>query len=340
MPKHVIDKGGRAEEAIRCAFLGRGYCVVRGLPYRFAGIDITDVDLLLYGVTGSSRELLNVDVKNKKTPQAMERICWAMGIRSALRFDRCIVATSETHPAIVDFGRRLGVIVLDGHYLQHIMDTGLEGRISEEELIKALWVADAIEFSKCLRDRYMSAKARLLVLRNFDACNAFLRDVGDCLNDLLAYPSARHAVRRALYCIASFLCIALDAQWARSEFSESQTRIAEMDRGLRYGGAGRQRIDDFVNTLRQCKSDDANVGRVIESIEKQIESGVKEMRTDVLAEFISKWGEELFAVARRLDAAAFASSPPSIDELATSAKSFLFMLTDYCGLDRATIAAC
>ncbi len=340
MAKRAIDKGGRAEEGIREAFLQRGYFVVRGLPYRYAGIDITDVDLLLYGITGSSREVINVDVKNKKTPQAMERLFWAMGIRAALRCDKCIVATSETNPAVVEFGRRFGVSVLDGSYLQRIMSSPATTRISEEDFIEAIWTDDAAELSDGLTTRYMAAKSRMLSLRSFDACNAFTRDAGNCFEELLGYPSCRSGVRRVLFAISAFLCVALDAQWSRSDFTEDAKRVGEIDHGLRYGSAGRQRIDDFLMTLRQCRSEDLTVGRVIDNIEKQIEEDTREIRTDFLAEFVGKWGADLFRLSLTFDAAAFAVRLPVISELDAAARSFLFMLADYFQLDRVKIAEC
>jgi len=340
MAKKPIDKGGKAEEAIRSEFLKRGYFVVRALPYRFSGFEVTDVDLLLYGPTGAGREFVNVDVKNKKTPQAMERIFWAMGIRSALRCDRCIVATSEANPAVVDFGRRFGVAILDGRYLQRIMSHPITGRISEEDFLDSLWFEDAADFSDGLLARYMTAKSRLLTLRGYDACNAFLRDAGECLSDLLAFPACRAGVRRVLYAVTAFLCVSLDSQWARSDFSEMERRIAEMDSGLRYGSMGRQRIDEFVYTLQQCKSDDPTVGRVIEGIQNKIETGTKEIRADILTDFVGKWGHELFPLARKFEQAAFAERPPTLSALDTGVKSFLFMLADYFGLDRVKIGAC
>lgn len=340
MAKRPVDKGGRAEEAIRYAFLQRGYFVARGLPYRYGGLDITDVDLLLYGLTGAGREMINVDVKNKRTPQAMERTFWAMGIRAALRCDRCIVATSETNPAVLEFGRRFGVSVLDGRYLQANMSELPVDRIAEEDLIDLLWVEDAAEFSGTLKDRYLAAKSRLLLLRTFDASNAFLRDVGDCLADLLAYPSCRDAVRRVLYAISAFLCVSLDSQWARTDFSDNARRVEEIDLGLRYGSAGRQRIDDFISTLKQCRSDDPAVERVIQNIERQIEDDVRELRTDMIAEFVGKTAADLFPLARDFDAAAFAAKAPDVAGLNTRAKSLVFMLADYFSLDRVKIGKC
>ncbi|WP_206206140.1 hypothetical protein, partial [Pseudomonas viridiflava] len=66
-------KGPAAEEAIRNYFLSIGYFVVRGCAFKYNQFDVTDIDLFLYGKSSAfSRERLNADIKNKKTPQALE----------------------------------------------------------------------------------------------------------------------------------------------------------------------------------------------------------------------------------------------------------------------------
>ena len=102
-------KGAQAEETMRQRFRQMGYFAVRGIPYSFREFHVTDIDLWLYGPTAAFRERINVDIKNKKTPQAIERIFWALGVTQALRLDRCIVVTTENNPAVLEFGRRRGV---------------------------------------------------------------------------------------------------------------------------------------------------------------------------------------------------------------------------------------
>ncbi len=68
-------KGSVAEEALRNYFLSIGYYVARGIKFTFHRFDVTDVDLWLYARNSPlSRERICVDIKNKKTPQALERI--------------------------------------------------------------------------------------------------------------------------------------------------------------------------------------------------------------------------------------------------------------------------
>ena len=118
-------KGPAAEEALRNYFLSIGYFVARGCKFGFQGFDVTDVDLWLYGRTSPlSRERANVDIKNKKTPQALERIFWAKGLQATLGFDACIVATTDTRPDVRDFGLQHQVKVLDGRFLGRLTKSG------------------------------------------------------------------------------------------------------------------------------------------------------------------------------------------------------------------------
>ena len=44
------SKGSALEEILKDYFLRAGYFVVRGVPYRVEGTDLTDIDLWLYPI--------------------------------------------------------------------------------------------------------------------------------------------------------------------------------------------------------------------------------------------------------------------------------------------------
>ncbi|HDZ2802902.1 TPA: hypothetical protein RSS92_005430, partial [Klebsiella pneumoniae] len=132
-----INKGEVMEELLRDYFMQAGYYVVRGVPFVYEGFDITDIDLWLYSRTSSiSREITIVDIKNKKTPQAIERIFWTKGLAEAVGANNAIVASTEKRSEVKDFGRKLNITVLDGNFLSKLQksQTRLELRISDEEL--------------------------------------------------------------------------------------------------------------------------------------------------------------------------------------------------------------
>ena len=95
------DKGAVAEEALRAYFCSIGYFVVRSVPFVYKNYEITDVDLWLYvKATSLSAERICVDVKRKRTPQAMERVLWTRGLKDLLGVDRAIVVTTDNRPEI------------------------------------------------------------------------------------------------------------------------------------------------------------------------------------------------------------------------------------------------
>src|SRR6266481_1525900 len=90
-------KGYRLEEALRNYFLIAGLYVVRGVPLRLEGEDLTDIDLWLYErPSGSARRRLVVDAKFKSKPKAAERLFWTKGLSEFLRMDGAYVATTDS----------------------------------------------------------------------------------------------------------------------------------------------------------------------------------------------------------------------------------------------------
>ena len=112
--QQTLFKGELMEELLRYYFLEMGYFVARGVKFQYQNMDVTDIDLFLYGRPSSlTRERINVDIKNKKTPQAFERIVWANGLMRILNLDSCIVATTDSKPIITSFAQSMHTMVLD-----------------------------------------------------------------------------------------------------------------------------------------------------------------------------------------------------------------------------------
>ncbi len=79
-------KGADTEESLRSYFNSSGFFSVRGVPFEHAGISLTDIDLWIYiRESNFARIRINVDIKNKRTPQAMERIFWTKGLQTILK---------------------------------------------------------------------------------------------------------------------------------------------------------------------------------------------------------------------------------------------------------------
>ena len=140
MIKSIGQKGLTAEESLRAYFRSTGYFVVRSIPLVYRNYDVTDVDLWLYvKATPLAAERACVDVKRRKTPQAMERVLWTKGLKEVLSVDRAIVVTSDNRPETREFGAAHGVNILQGDFLQHVVTTfPLGQRLTEEEFFTTL----------------------------------------------------------------------------------------------------------------------------------------------------------------------------------------------------------
>ena len=176
-----IDKGALAEEALRFYFSDLGFYVVRGVPVRHQNIDVTDVDLWLYARPNSiSRERINVDLKNKKSAEALGRIFWTKGLQAALGLESCIVATSNKKENVKSFGKKYGVKVLNGEFLSALIEgyKTKTDRLYQEEFTKNVISKTKSKKREQWAIREQSAKERLLSHLNFDGCNAWLDDCG------------------------------------------------------------------------------------------------------------------------------------------------------------------
>ena|SRR5262249_30509384 len=78
-------KGFDLEEALKAYFWRAGYFVVRAVPFRLNGDDVTDIDLWVYERPAAlTRRRLIVDAKNRRSSRVSERIISASGLRVAL----------------------------------------------------------------------------------------------------------------------------------------------------------------------------------------------------------------------------------------------------------------
>jgi hypothetical protein len=298
---------------------------------------VTDIDLWLYGPAGVFRERINVDIKNKRTPQAIERIFWTLGAMQVLKLDRCIVVTPETNPAVLDFGKRCNVTVIDGHCLKAIMAEAPADCLTEEEFAVAVRPADAEEKAKEFQRRYEGAKKRLLTHFSFDGCNLHLLDIRKCMEDLTAYPGMAASARRMLYVLVSYLTVTLDHLLSKAAFTDLGACCREVELGLRYGSSGRNRLDEFSRILEGCRTaDNEDANRVINGIIARLQAGATELRTDIVAEYsVRQVGPgKLLELGRAFEQVAYARECPSIAGLQTDLKSAIMMLVDFCGFDR------
>ena len=330
-------KGADAEESMRRAFQKLGYFVVRGIVYTYREQPVTDIDLWLYTAAGVNRERLNVDIKNRQSPKAFDRILWTLGVKALLRLDNCIVVTTATDPAISDFGRRSGVTIINGDYLKNTLTDAVTNRISEEEFCYQIWTQEAEEKGKELTRRYECSKRRLLTHLNYDGVNQCLSDIRLCMTDLTAYPGLSQAIRRVLYALISHLLVTIDYILSETQFVTEEERRAELEAGIRYGSGGRSKNNEFVAMLRKIKAPDNPVfSETVSRIADEFQSGPNRIPADIVSEYITKQTapNRLFVLATLFEEQAFTDACCPVTTLDTGLKSLILVLMDYFGLDR------
>lgn len=332
-------KGPAAEEALRNYFLSIGYFVIRGSKFRFNRFDVTDIDLWLYGRSSAlSRERLNVDIKNKKTPQALERIFWAKGLQSVLNLDGCIVATTDVRPDVREFGLQHQVKVLDGRFLSRLTHSSRSHlqRITEEQLLSQLDKASLGKLGGDWRGRYEANKSRVLDSLTFDGCNAWLDDIGYFLGQLQESLSDPAPAWRMVYVTGAYFLVSVDFILREHVAIEQEQRRVLLDSGFRYGVAGKM----FTEKVGRMAA--ALVGSVVsqpglaDTIEHELSQQAAGVKADILAEYFSKSATQsgLFETARELEASAFRIEVPMPSSLSSTVQSLLGVMADFFGLDR------
>jgi hypothetical protein len=337
--KLPLPKGPGMEERVRQYFLSLGYYVLRGVRFKYNEFDVTDVDLWLYSRPSPlTRIRLNVDVKNRKTPQALERIFWTKGLQLALGLEGCFVATTDSRPDVREFGLKNDVGVLDGPFLSRLDKSSKPAleRISEEEFLQEIDRSSVGKLGGDWKGRYEEGKARVLTSLDFDGCNSWLRDTRFFLEQVGATEGKDPAAWRLVYASIGMLLIGVDFQLRRIATLEAdQRRIALLD-GFRFGHSGRafaEKITAIASRIvAGAKSDESSGRHFADELMRQAEA----MPADILAEYFSKNSTQshLLDVAREFEANAYALSTPVPSKTSTACQSVLGVVADFFSMDR------
>jgi hypothetical protein len=328
------------EELLRSYFLKAGYYVVRGVPFIYEGFDITDIDLWLYSRTSSvSREITLVDAKNKKTPQAIERIFWVQGLRIATKATNAVVATTERRQEVKDFGRELGVLVLDGTFLGKLNETDdlNANRFSEEEFFSKIDEYSLNKLDGDWRGRMVRSKGLLAKSLSFDSCNEWLSQGKFFAEQSITKSNQRETALRCLYMVCSFIAVAVDYCMKELSFHEQSERSMRIKDGFTYGSKGSAGLKKILNVAMGLVEEHANDGMAISrqvrsSIDRQLEA----LNTAILGEFFSKIdvAKTLFSAAKEFEQMAMSRDFSSHASAKPELRSMLYCLLDYWGIDR------
>lgn len=327
------------EENLRCYFLNLGYYVLRGVKFRYHSFDVTDVDLWLYAKTSAlARQRTSVDIKNKKTPQALERIFWAKGLKETLALDDCIVATTDSRPDVREFGLSHQVAVLDGPFLARLQASAKThiDRLSEEEFMAQADHGSLGKMGGDWKGRYEEAKSRVLADLSFDGCNAYINDIQYFVEQRIAVGESASMSLRLTYAVTSMFLIAVDFKLKDHSALDNEHRFQLLCEGFRYGDSGKNyatRLTRLAAELTEVAGIAPGTGKaVVDELKRQAE----EIPAEALAEFFSRGTVQgaLFSTAIEFEAAAFAPEVPAPSKLSANAQGVLGVISDFLGIDR------
>jgi len=335
-----LSKGEFTEELLRDYFIDLGYFVVRSVKFRYREFDITDIDLFLYNKSSPfSRERTIVDIKRKKTPQAIERIFWAKGIQDVLGFEKAIVATTDGRPDVVEFGKKNQVVVLDNRFIAKIDERfrrKAKTRITEERFLELLKSESLGALYGDWKDKYEDTKSFFLKDINFNTCNRLLKSIREILDFLVASSKSEISLR-LLFIHLSYFLISLDYSIRDLLFQEEDQRKQVLDNSFKFGQNGFQRTQEilgFVQGIVGHAPKSSEFSR--EVLQDAIDREVREVKSDLLAEFFCKQvnASRLFELGIAFEALAFTKDVPLPNTLKSEELSVIAVLVDFCSVDR------
>jgi restriction endonuclease len=336
------EKGARLEEIVRAYFAKQGFFAMRSVPLRYGQHDVSDVDIWLYARQSATiRTRVVVDVKNKKSPRALERVLWTKGLQTLTNADRAIVVTTDNAPQIAKFGFEQKVTVITKIFLDRLQKTFPgEDRISLEDFLARVRQYGAQKTDGDWIRRLEDAKSSLISLPGFQAFNRAMTNFAFFAERIESRPHyAEQALRCALMC-ASIACIALDSALERVVFEELPDRYRAIAEGATYGDSGDQRVQKGIDNVLALIEESMENGRVVaRQAKEQLQKRFRAVRADIVAEFFSREHNagQLFPIARELEAFAHQRSAPQTSSLSADSRAVLGVLSDFVQVRRQVI---
>ncbi len=338
----MARKGPDLEELVRAYFAHLGFFALRSSVYKYENEQVTDIDVWLYGrQSTSARTRTVVDVKNKRSPKAFERILWARGIQLALGCDRAIIATTDDNVDTAKFAHQQKVSLLTKAFLdriEHKLDT--RGRMTFEQ-----FTDNIKKYKQHKQDgdwlRYIAdAKSALISSQGYPAFNAAMSGFRFFAERAETRPQHKEQALRGAYLTAALACIALDTALERIAYDNQESRYRAIANGVTYGDAGDARVQNSIRTVLETIEKGMENGRVIakqaqEAMDKMFEN----VRADIIAEHFTKEhnARVLVDVAKELDDRAHRVEPTEIQTPSVEAKSVLGVYADHVQANRTVL---
>ena len=346
--KVQTPKGAVLEEVLRAYFLRAGFFVIRGVPFRFADEDLTDVDLWLYErPTGTSRRVQICDIKYKQRPKAVERIFWTSGLADALDVDGAYVATTDKRKSLRSVAEKLDLQLIDGTDIQRIQNSQTvlyPERMGDEQLIAELQAVDKSFRNKSLQDARFDILSALS--EGFGAPSAVraLEGFSRLATAAATYHPDSQAARsagRLAYLAGAIACQSLDYVSVGAAFRTMDERRDLILRAVRLGALG---DDDGQQALRMAMALVEKYAPGGRGAAMAVEAGLKRDLDQIPAEIVADQAvrllksDQLFMTGRELEMASYHIALPTFDGLSVQTKSMLGALLDYSNVDRQRFA--
>jgi hypothetical protein len=336
------------EEVLRAYFLRAGFFVIRGVPFRFANEDLTDVDLWLYErPTGTSRRVQICDMKYKQRPKAVERIFWTRGLADALGVDGAYVATTDKRKSLRSVADKLDLQLIDGTDIQRIQNSQAvlyPDRLGDEQLIQELQSVDKEARNKNLQEARIDILSALS--EGFGAPSAVraLEGFGRLAAAAVSYhpdSKAARAAGRLAYLAAAITCESLDYVSVGAAFRTMDERreliLSAVRLGALSGHDGRQALKLALALVKKYAPGGAGTATAMETaLRNDLERIPAEIVADQAVRLLK--GDQLFTTGRELEMASYHAALPPFDSLGVQTKSMLGALLDYAAADRERFA--
>lgn len=334
-------KGPVLEELVRAYFAQQGYFAVRSASYRFGGSEVTDIDVWLYGRQGAgARVRAIVDVKNKRSPKALERIVWARGMQDVLGADLAIVATTDTDPNVARFARGANVSLLTKPFLTRLeQGLGIASRLSLEEFVALVRANPSAKMDGDWVKIIESVRSVLISTPGFGAFNQATVAFRFFAQKVATRTQHFDQVLRCAYLVAAYSCIALDHALSGLAYDSADSKKTAIVTGVRFGSDDFDRVQSSMRSMLDVVASRMENGRVVAAQASQaLNDAFGSVRAEIIGEFFGRDVQpvNLFKVAKELEKRAFSRVLDA--ELSLDEKQVLGVLCDFLDVPRAVVS--
>jgi hypothetical protein len=335
-------KGPALEELVRAYFARQGFFALRSVPFKFEENDVTDLDAWLYArQSATTRIRAIVDVKNKKSPKAFERVLWVKGLQTVMKCDRVIIATTDNSPSLVRFAQSQNIAVLSKDFLDKLAKKlDIDERLTLEQLYELIHLNPGHKQDGDWLRVLGEAKSAVASLPGFPAFNRAMFAFRFFAERVEVRMQHREAALRCALLAAAIACIALDVGLERFVFSDVEQRHAGLKNGVLFGDSGDGRIQTSIQTALDALSEGMQNGRAIAAqARQQLERRLEGVRADVISEYFMREhnAQHLFNGAREFEAAAHTVGDPYSFLLSIETRSILGVFADFVGVKRSSL---